>query len=96
MKYSLHIVHLVTYSSNKAKNNNLKNTKNLSTEIILRCTRDMVTARNEILVSYFMSGIKGFECVICAILSALNLVGIVVSVKSLIILSIHWLINYII
>ena len=36
---SLHSVLLVTYSNNKAKNNNLKNTKKMSTEIILRCTQ---------------------------------------------------------
>ena len=35
---SLHSVHSVTNSNNKAKNNNLKNTKKLYTEIILRCT----------------------------------------------------------
>ena len=31
-------MHKVTHSNIKAKNNNLKNTKKLSTEIILRCT----------------------------------------------------------
>ena len=31
-------MHLVTHSNNKAKNNNLKNTKKLSNKIILRCT----------------------------------------------------------
>ena len=30
MKYSFHVVHLVTYSNNIAKNNNLKNTKKLT------------------------------------------------------------------
>ena len=38
MKYSHQIVHQVTYSNNKAKQNDLKNSKNLTTTTILRCT----------------------------------------------------------
>ena len=35
---SLHSVHLVTYSNNKAKMTNSKNTKRLTTEIVPHCT----------------------------------------------------------
>ena len=38
VKYSFHTIHKVTYSNNKAKNDNLTNTKKMTTEIILRCT----------------------------------------------------------
>ena len=38
MKSSLHIVHWITYSNNKAKHNYLKNLNKLTTTTALRCT----------------------------------------------------------
>ena len=48
-------MHYVTYSNNKAKNNNFKNKKKLYTEIILRCTLWVEELKYEVEVDKFIN-----------------------------------------